>query len=116
MPENCIFCKIVAGEIPATIVYEDDTVIAFRDINPQAPVHVLVVPRQHVDSLGDLRDEHASMAGHAMVAAGKVAETQGLEDGFRLIVNNGAAAGQTVSHLHLHILGGRTFSEGMVPA
>jgi len=116
MPENCIFCKIVAGEIPASVVYEDDSVIAIRDINPQAPVHLLVIPREHVAGLSNLDEEHVEMAGRALLAARRVAETQDeLAAGFRLIVNNGEAAGQTVAHLHLHILGGRRFSEGMVP-
>lgn len=116
MPENCIFCRIVAGEIPASLVYEDEAVIAFRDIHPQAPIHVLVVPREHVESIADLTDEQAELAGRTMTAVGKVARAVGgLEQGFRVIVNNGAEAGQTVPHLHLHILGGRQFSEGMVP-
>ena len=115
MDPNCIFCRIVAGEIPSQRVYEDDTVIAFRDIHPQAPVHVLVVPRQHVESLSDLEESHAGLAGRTLVAVPKVAQAAGgLEEGFRLIVNTGAAAGQTVPHLHLHILGGRRFGEGMV--
>lgn len=115
MADNCIFCRIIAGEIPASLVYEDDTVIAFRDIRPQAPVHVLVVPREHVASLSDLSDTHADLAGKTLVAVEKVARTVGgLGDGYRVIVNNGKAGGQTVPHLHLHILGGRRFSEGMV--
>jgi histidine triad (HIT) family protein len=116
MAENCIFCRIVAGEIPAALVYEDETVIAFRDIHPQAPVHVLVVPREHVEAIADLADAHAELAGQTMLAVGRVARAvEGLKEGFRVIVNNGAAAGQTVPHLHLHLLGGRRFSEGMVP-
>lgn len=115
MAESCIFCRIIAGEIPAELVYEDDTVVAFRDIQPQAPVHLLIVPREHVDAIADLTDAQTELAGRAMVAVGKVARAvEGLEEGFRVIVNNGAAAGQTVPHLHLHLLGGRRFSEGMV--
>lgn len=115
MDPSCIFCRIVAGEIPSRRVYEDDTVIAFHDIHPQAPVHVLVVPREHVAALSDLQEAHAGMAGRTLLAVPRVARAVGgLEDGFRLIVNNGAAAGQTVPHLHLHILGGRSFGEGMV--
>lgn len=115
MAENCIFCRIIAGEIPATLVYEDETVVAFRDIHPQAPVHVLVVPRTHVESISELDESRTDLAGRTMLAVGKVAAAVGgLEQGFRVIVNNGPAAGQTVPHLHLHILGGRQFSEGMV--
>ena len=115
MADNCIFCRIVAGEVPAKLVYQDETVIAFRDIQPQAPVHVLVVPREHIAAIADLSDAQTELAGRTMVAVAKVARAvEGLEEGFRVIVNNGAAAGQTVPHLHLHVLGGRRFSEGMV--
>jgi histidine triad (HIT) family protein len=115
MDPNCIFCRIIAGEIPAKLVYEDETVVAFRDIHPQAPVHVLVVPREHVASLTELDEGRTELAGRTLVAVPRVARAVGgLEDGFRMIVNNGAAAGQTVAHLHLHILGGRRFSEGMI--
>ena len=116
MAEDCIFCRIVAGEIPASLVYEDDSVIAFRDIHPQAPIHLLVVPRQHIAMLSDLTETHADLAASMLTAVPRVArQVGGLEQGFRVIVNNGAAAGQTVAHLHLHILGGRQFSEGMIP-
>lgn len=115
MNASCIFCRIIAGEIPASLVYEDETVVAFRDIHPQAPVHLLVVPREHVEALSDVGEGQAEMAGRTLVAVGKVVRAVGgLEDGFRVIVNNGAAAGQTVPHLHLHVLGGRRFGEGMV--
>ncbi|HEX6923826.1 MAG TPA: histidine triad nucleotide-binding protein [Longimicrobiaceae bacterium] len=115
MAENCIFCRIVAGELPASMVYEDETVVAFKDIRPQAPVHVLVVPREHVDSIAHLDDSHAEMAGKTILAVEKVARAVGgLEEGYRVIINCGEAGGQTVPHLHLHLLGGRRFSEGMV--
>lgn len=115
MANQCIFCRIVAGEIPAARVYEDEAVIAFRDIHPQAPVHVLVIPREHVASVDALGDEHRALAGRLLTAVPHVARAVGgLEEGYRLIVNNGAAAGQTVHHLHLHVLGGRELGERMV--
>ena len=115
MSQSCIFCRIVAGEIPAKLVYEDDAVVAFHDVHPQAPIHVLVVPREHVPSIAALSDANLELAGRTMIAVGKVARAVGgLENGFRVIVNNGPGAGQTVPHLHLHLLGGRQFSEGMV--
>jgi Diadenosine tetraphosphate (Ap4A) hydrolase and other HIT family hydrolases len=108
---SCLFCKIVAGEIPAAKIYEDDTSIAFRDINPQAPVHVLVIPREHIASLADASDADEAMLGRLMLAAARVARQEGLtESGFRTVVNNGAGAGQSVFHIHLHVLGGRPLS------
>jgi histidine triad (HIT) family protein len=116
MAENCIFCRIVAGELPSTRVYEDEAVIAIRDIRPQAPVHVLVIPRQHVAGIDDLDERHTELAASAMLVVPKVARAAGgLEKGYRVIVNQGPAGGQTVPHLHLHILGGRQLSEGMIP-
>lgn len=115
MTSECIFCRIASAEIPAAVIYQDDAVVAFRDISPQAPVHVLLIPRQHVASLADLGPEHAELAGRLLTAVPRVAEAAGgLEDGFRMIVNSGKAAGQTVWHLHLHLLGGRGFTERMV--
>ena len=112
--EDCIFCKIVAGEIPSTRVYEDDYVIAFDDINKQAPVHTLVVPKEHVMNLTD-PDLTPELLGHIMSAINKVAEIKGVtESGYRVIQNNGPDASQTVLHLHFHILGGTAFAEGMV--
>lgn len=106
--QSCLFCKIVAGEIPAAKVYEDDDAIAFRDINPQAPVHVLVIPREHISSLADAADTHEATLGRLLLAAARVARQEGLtESGFRTVVNNGAGAGQSVFHIHLHVLGGR---------
>jgi histidine triad (HIT) family protein len=102
-----LFEKIIAREIPASIVYEDEHCVAFKDINPGAPVHVLLVPRKPIPRLCDATAEDQALLGHLMLTAGKVAEQQGCGDAFRLAVNNGAAAGQSVFHLHLHILGGQ---------
>jgi len=104
-----LFTKIVRREIPADIVYEDALCIAFRDINPQAPTHVLLVPKEELPKLSDATERHAALLGHLMVTAPKVARQLGVADAFRLVVNNGAEAGQSVFHLHLHILGGRPF-------
>jgi histidine triad (HIT) family protein len=102
-----IFGKIIRREIPANIVYEDDLCLAFRDINPQAPTHVLLVPKKEIDMLSSATAEDQALLGHMMLAACKVARQLGTGDTFRLVVNNGAAAGQSVFHLHLHILAGR---------
>ena len=102
-----IFGKIIDREIPADIVYEDEHCLAFRDINPQAPTHVLLIPKKEIARLSDASAEDQSMLGHLMLAAGKIARELGVGDAFRLVVNNGAAAGQSVFHLHVHILGGR---------
>jgi len=102
-----LFSKIIAREIPADIVYEDEMCLAFRDINPQAPVHVLLIPKQEIPKLADATAPDQALLGHMMLAAGKVARQLGVGDAFRLVVNNGANAGQTVFHLHLHILAGR---------
>lgn len=102
-----IFAKIIRREIPADIVYEDDLCLAFRDVNPQAPTHVLVIPKQSIPRLADAGDADQALLGHLLLAAGKVARQLGVGDAFRLIVNNGADAGQSVFHLHLHILAGR---------
>jgi histidine triad (HIT) family protein len=106
--QDCIFCRVVAGEIPADIVYRDDRAVAFRDINPQAPVHALVIPREHLDSLDDASARDESLLGHLLRVAARVANEQGLsESGYRTIINTGAGAGQSVFHLHLHVVGGR---------
>jgi histidine triad (HIT) family protein len=102
-----LFSKIIAREIAADIVYEDEHCLAFRDINPQAPVHVLLVPKQEIPRLADAAAADEALLGHLLLAAGKVARQLGVGDAFRLVVNNGAGAGQTVFHLHLHILAGR---------
>ena len=102
-----LFGKIIRREISATIVYEDDLCLAFRDINPQAPTHVLLVPKKEIDMLVSASAGDQALLGHLMLAAGKIARQLGIGDAFRLVVNNGAEAGQSVFHLHLHILGGR---------
>ncbi|MEM9386957.1 MAG: histidine triad nucleotide-binding protein [Pseudomonadota bacterium] len=105
-----IFTKIIKREIPADIVYEDDHALAFRDIAPQAPLHVLVIPKEPIDMLSSAQSEHQAVLGHLMLTAAKVAQQEGYGDAFRLVVNNGEGAGQTVFHLHLHVLGGRSLS------
>ena len=105
---DCIFCKIVAGEIPADIVYEGERVIAFRDINPQAPTHVQIIPREHVARIADFDPERDTpWLVDLFQVANEIAVAEGLDKGFRLVVNNGALAGQSVLHVHLHVLGGR---------
>lgn len=104
-----IFSKIISKDIPADILYEDDMALAFRDVNPQAPVHFLVIPKKPIEKLSDAQVEDQALLGHLMLVANKVAAEQGLSD-FRLNVNNGAGASQTVFHLHVHVLGGRPFS------
>ena len=110
MSEDTIFGKIARGEMDANIVYEDDMCLAFRDLYPAAPMHILVIPRKPIPRLCDAREEDKALLGHLMLAANKVAEQQGLGDKFRLVVNNGADAGQSVFHLHLHVIGGRSLS------
>ena len=106
MVEQCLFCRIVRGEIPATLVAESEDCVAFRDINPQAPVHVLIVPRRHVESLNDARDPH--LIGRLGIVAAEIARKEGVADsGYRVVINTNADAGQTVLHIHLHLLGGR---------
>jgi histidine triad (HIT) family protein len=110
-----IFGKIIDGEIPAEKLYEDEHCIVINDINPAAPVHLLVIPKKAIAKLSDAEAEDQALLGHLMLVAGKLAREQGTGEGFRLIVNNGADAGQTVFHLHLHVIGGRSFAEsGMV--
>lgn len=104
---SCLFCKIVDGSIPSKSVYQDERCVAFGDINPQAPVHVLVVPREHVASLAHAGEAHTALLGHLFQAAAKVAREKGLANGYRVVVNTGADGGQTVDHLHVHVLGGR---------
>jgi histidine triad (HIT) family protein len=105
-----IFTKIINREIPAEIVYEDDLCLAFKDINPQAPVHLLLIPKKPIAKLSDATAEDHRLLGHLMVKAGVIAQEQGGSDSFRLVINNGAEAGQEVFHLHLHLLAGRRFS------
>lgn len=104
-----IFSKIINREIEADIVYEDDQCLAFRDINPQAPMHVLVIPKKPIDMLSNAEADDSQLLGHLMVVAGRVARQDGYDEAFRVVVNNGAKAQQTVFHLHLHVLGGRAF-------
>ena len=106
---STLFGKIIRREIPADIIYEDDLCLAFRDINPQAPAHVLIVPKKEIARLADATPEDQALLGHLMLAAVKVARQLGVDQAFRVVVNNGAEAGQSVFHLHLHILGGRPF-------
>ena len=108
---DCLFCKIVSGDISADIVYSDDEVVAFRDINPQAPTHVLIVPRRHVATINDIDKEHRTDVGALFVAARNIAKDEGIDAaGYRVTMNCNEAAGQTVFHLHLHLLGGRGFT------
>jgi histidine triad (HIT) family protein len=109
-----LFTKIINGDIPADIIYEDEHCIAINDIHPQAPTHVLLIPRKPIPMLADAEPEDQELLGCLMLAAGNVARQLGVENAFRLIVNNGSGAGQTVFHLHLHLLAGKRFSEGMV--
>ncbi len=113
--ENCIFCKIIAGEVPAKVVYEDETVIAFEDINPVAPVHILVVPRKHIPTFNDIQPEDRELVGHLAWIIKEVAKQQNIDEkGYRVITNCGEDAGQVVFHLHFHLLGGRTFGHNLV--
>ena len=105
-----IFDKIIRREIPADIVHEDEQCLAFRDVNPQAPVHILIIPRKPMARLIDAGDNDKELLGHLMLVANQVAAEQGIADAFRLVVNNGAGVGQSVFHLHLHVLGGRSFT------
>ncbi len=109
---DTIFGKIIAGEIPAPKVYEDEHCIVINDIQPQAPIHLLVIPRKAIPRLIDASPEDQQLLGHLMLVARQMAEEQGIGDGFRLIINNGEGGGQTVFHLHLHVLGGKTLREG----
>ncbi len=105
---ECLFCKIVERTIPAALVYEDDLVVAFDDINPQAPTHTLVIPRKHVVSIAELQELDVGLLGHLMLVSNKIAKLKGITDsGYRFVVNTGAHGGQSVFHLHLHVLGGR---------
>lgn len=105
---DCIFCKIAAGEIPAELIYQDDQVVGFRDLNPQAPTHVLLIPRKHIASSNDLQAADEALVGHLYRAAAKVARQEGIADsGYRALINCNEDGGQTVFHIHLHLLGGR---------
>ena len=110
---DCLFCKIIAGEIPSAKVYEDEHVFAFRDINPQAPTHILVVPKEHIASAAELTEKNASAAARCLVTAAKIAGSEKLTGGYRIVSNVGPDAGQTVKHLHFHILGGKRLDDTM---
>ena len=110
---DCIFCKIISGEIPSAAVYSDDRVFAFRDINPQAPTHILVVPRKHICSADDVNAENSAEIAAVFEAIPKIAAQEGLENGYRIISNCGPDACQSVKHIHFHLLGGRQLSEKM---
>lgn len=105
---DCLFCKIIKRELPSEIVYEDDDVLAFRDIKPQAPVHVLIIPKRHIASLDDLTKEDENAMGRAMLVASKLARDLGISEGYRVVTNCGKDAGQSVFHIHMHLLGGRS--------
>jgi histidine triad (HIT) family protein len=112
--QDCIFCKIVRGEIPSRKVYEDDEILAFHDINPAAPVHFMIIPKKHIRSLADVEDEDRGVLGSIMVMAGRLASAQGSTDGFRTIINTGRVGRQDVGHLHVHIIGGKDPLPGMM--
>ncbi|MFO8049367.1 MAG: histidine triad nucleotide-binding protein [Desulfosudaceae bacterium] len=106
--EECIFCKIAAGEIPGDKVYEDDHYVAFNDINPQAPTHILIIPRRHIPAVADMKEADCGLLGGLFRVAAEICDAQGVTD-YRLVINNGEGVGQTVFHLHLHVLAGRSF-------
>ena len=109
---DCVFCRIVAGEIPADIVYQDKALVAFRDINPQAPTHILIIPKSHIASLADITAKHQALMGRIILLARDLAETEDISDGgYRLSVSTGADGGQLVPHVHFHLLGGRKLSD-----
>ena len=108
--ENCLFCKIIRGEIPSAKVYEDEYCFAFRDINPQAPTHILVIPKAHLASVNEVTAENSGVVAHIFEVIPKIAEAEGLAGGYRVVSNCGSDAGQTVHHLHFHILGGKVLA------
>ena len=112
--DDCLFCKIIAGDIPSTKVYEDEYVFAFRDINPQAPVHILVVPKQHICCTKAIDETNSVNVAKCFEAIAKIAKAEGLDNGYRVVNNCGEDGGQTVMHLHFHILGGMKFSDKMI--
>lgn len=113
--DDCIFCKIISGEIPSNKVYEDENVLAFKDLNPQMPVHILVIPKKHITSITDLKEEDESLVGKIFTAINKIAKDMGIaKGGFRVLSNCGVDAGQTVKHLHFHILAGKKMGEKFI--
>lgn len=111
--ENCLFCKIIKGEIPSTKVYEDDKILAFRDINPQAPTHILVIPKEHIGGADEINESNSAVVSHIFVKIAEIAKNEGLANGYRVVSNVGEDGGQTVRHLHFHIIGGAKLSEKM---
>ncbi|MBN9132749.1 MAG: histidine triad nucleotide-binding protein [Nitrosomonadales bacterium SCN 54-20] len=112
--DSCIFCRIVRGEIPSEKVYEDSRVYAFHDIHPAAPVHFMLIPKLHINSLAEVEDAHSPLLGEMMVLVPRLAREQGCTDGFRTVINTGRVGGQEVNHLHIHIIGGRERLPGMI--
>lgn len=112
MSEATIFSKIISGEIPTDFVYEDDVCVCIKDVSPQAPIHLLIIPRKPIAKVADATPEDQAILGHLLLKAGEIARLLGVEDAFRLVINNGKGAGQTVYHLHIHLLANKTFSEG----
>ena len=110
---DCLFCAIAAGEIPSTKVYEDDSILAFRDIAPQAPTHILVIPKTHLSGISAITASHSELIGHIFAVIPEIARQEGLENGYRVVSNCGPDAGQTVNHLHFHILGGKVLETQM---
>ena len=110
MNNDCIFCKIIKGELPSTVVYEDEHILAFRDIYPQAPVHILIIPKEHIESVADINAENSHLVAKCFEAIKKIADDEGLGGNYRIITNTGAGSGQTVFHIHFHLLGGKQFS------
>jgi histidine triad (HIT) family protein len=113
---DCIFCKIAAGEIPSTKRYEDDEIIAFNDLYPQAPVHILVIPKKHIDSAADITPDNSALAAKCLEVIALLAKKEKLDGGFRVITNSGADAGQSVKHLHFHVLAGKKLGEKLIAA
>lgn len=111
--KDCLFCRIMSGEIPSTKVYEDETIYAFRDIAPMAPVHILIVPKAHIASAADITTENADLIAHIFAVIPQIAAAEGLENGFRVVTNSGADACQSVQHLHFHLLGGAKMADRM---
>ena len=110
---DCLFCKIISGEIPSTKVYEDDKILAFRDINPMAPTHILVIPKEHIGGVDELNADNSAVVAHIFAKIAEIAKNEGLTNGFRMVSNVGEDGGQTVRHLHFHILGGKKLSVEM---
>lgn len=109
--DNCLFCKIIKGEIPCSKVYEDDKVLAFKDISPEAPVHILVIPKEHIKSANEINEKNSQVVAHIFTVINKIAEEQGIkENGYRIVNNCGEHGGQTVEHIHFHVLGGRNLT------